>query len=206
LRGVKSLSVRNDDELAAVLIRRGMATEKQVAAARAAQWGCPTLEEYVGMTGTMIRSDIPASILHACSAAPMHYSSTGRRILLGFVSRVEYSVLESIETMTGCRVEPCFITQTELDEQMERVVSMPDYKHTAVDDPGAPDKMARTLGRAAVEIGAREASFTRYKNFVWARLTGKRGKMDVVFRMSYVAETIEPMEFEMVEEKFVNLR
>src|ERR1700742_4391398 len=38
LRMVKSLSVRNDDELAANLIRRGVVTEQQVAAARAAQW------------------------------------------------------------------------------------------------------------------------------------------------------------------------
>jgi hypothetical protein len=207
LRMVKSLGVRNDEELAASLIRLGLATEKQVVAARAAQWGCPALgQDYVGLTGTMVRSDIPQSILHACSAAPMHYSATGRRILLGFVSRVEYSVLEAIETMTGCRVEPCFITQTELDEQIERIVPMAEYKELVVDDPGTPDKMARTLGRAAVEIGARDAAFTRQKNFVWARLTGKRGKMDVIFRMPHVVEVIEPMEFEMLEEKIVNLK
>ena len=194
---------------AASLIRQGLATEKQVVAARAAQWGCPALgQDYVGLTGTMVRSDIPQSVLHACSAAPMHYSATGRRILLGFVSRVEYSVLEAIETMTGCRVEPCFITQTELDEQIERTVPMSDYKELVVDDPGTPDKMARTLGRAAVEIrGARCRRFTRQKNFVWARLTGKRGKMDVVFRMPHVVEgRSNRMEFEMLEEKIVNLK
>ena len=207
LRLVNSLSGRNEDELAANIIRLGLVTEKQVTAARAAQWGCPALgQDYIGTTGMMVQSDLPHSILHACMAAPMHYSPSGRRILLGFVSRVEYGVLESIETMTGCRVEPCFITQTEFDEQMERTVPMSDYKETVVDDPGTPDRMARTLGRAAVEIGAREADFTRYKNFVWARLRGKRGKMDVVFRMSHAVERAEPLDFETLEEKIVNLR
>lgn len=207
LRLANSLSGRNEDELAANLMRLGLVTEKQVAAARAAQWGCAALgQDYVGMTGMMVQSDLPHVILHACSAAPMHYSATGRRILLGFVSRIEYSIIESIETMTGCRVEPCFITQTELDEQMERTVRMSDSRETVVDDPGTPDKMARTLGRAAVEIGAREADFTHYKNFVWARLRGKRGKMDVIFRMSHVAETVEPMEFEMLDQKVATLK
>jgi hypothetical protein len=185
LRIATSQSQLHDEELAATVVRIGFATEKQVAVARSAQWGYPMLaQDYIGK---MVQADLPRAILHACPAAPLHYSASAKRILLGFVSRVEHSVLESIEQMTECRVEPCFITQTDFEEQMERLTALPDYEEIVVNDPGPPEKMARTVGRAAVEVGAREARFAEYRNHLWARIFGKRGTVDVVFRMNQAA-------------------
>jgi len=186
LRYATARCVPGDEGLAEAAVRLGFATEKQVAAARAVQWGYPALaQDYVGL---MVQADIPRAILEACFAVPLHYSVTAKRVLLGFVTRVEHSVLEPIEQMTGCRVEPCFITPSEFEEQMERLTVFPDYEETVVHDPGTPAKMARTIGRAAVDIGAREASFTQFKSLVWARVSGKRGKVDVVFHVNRAAE------------------
>jgi hypothetical protein len=44
--------------------------------------------------------------------------------------------------------------------------------------------MARTVGRAAVQVAAREASFAQWRNFVLVRVLGKRGKADVVFHVA----------------------
>ena len=43
-------------------------------------------------------------------------------------------------------------------------------------------QMARTLGGFAVEVQAIEASFTFCRNYIWVRLSGKRRKIDVLFR------------------------
>jgi len=180
----------HNEELAATVIRLGLVSEKQVAAARSAQWGYPMLaQDYIGK---MVQADLPRTILRACPAAPLHYSASAKRILLGFVSRVEHSVLEAIEQMTGCRVEPCFITRTDFEEQMERLTALPEYEEVVVNDPGPPEKMARTVGRAAVEVGAREARFVQYRNYVWARMFGKRGTVDVVFRVNQAAAETKP--------------
>ena len=180
LRTATDQSHRRNESLDRTLLHLGMATEKQLAVARSAQWGYPVLaQEHIGH---MVRADIPPAILDACSAVPLHYSLAAQRIVLGFVLRVEHGLLESIEQVTGCRVEPCFITATDLAEQMERLTRVPGYNEVLIDDPGTPEKMARTVGRMAVEVGAREACFTQCKNNVWVRLTGKRGIIDVIFR------------------------
>jgi Type II secretion system (T2SS), protein E, N-terminal domain len=168
-----------DEDIEESLVKLGMVSEKALVAARSAQWGYPVLAPEC--VGQLVEVEIPKSILNACRAVPLHYSATAKRILVGFVSRVEHSFLESIEEMTGCRVEPCFITPTDFQEQMERVTAPPDYEEVVVNDPGSPERMARTVGRTAVHVAAREAAFIKWRNFVLVRVAGKRGKADIVF-------------------------
>jgi Type II secretion system (T2SS), protein E, N-terminal domain len=170
---------RDEDELADILVRMKLVTEKQIATARSQQWGYPVFAR--DFSGQLVCLEIPRSLLRAYSAAPLHYSSSAKRILLGFASRVEHSLLYSIEQITGCRVEPCFITATDFEEQMARLTAPPDYQEQVINEPGPPEKMARTVGRAAVDVGAREASFGQCKNHIWVRILGKRGKVDIVF-------------------------
>ncbi len=170
-----------NENLDTTLVRMHVATDKQFALARSAQWGYPVLaQEHIGH---MVQADIPKTILDACSAVPFHCSLAAKRILLGFVYRVEHGLLESIEQVTGCRAEPCFVTAGDLSEQAERLTRTPEYSEIPIDDPGNPEKMARAVGRMAAESGAREARFTQCKNHIWARLTGKRGVIDAIFRM-----------------------
>lgn len=199
LRSATAESQRCDEDFALTVKRLRLATEQQIASARAMQWGYPVLgqPDYVGQS---LRTDIPRSILEASMAAPLHYSTTAKRILMGFVYRVEHSALAAIEQMTGCRVEPCFMTETDFKIQMESIAAAPDYREILMSDPGQPEKMARALGRTAVEIGAREAQFGRFKNLVWARLTGKRGKVDVLFRLNRVLAELRPEKSELFEE------
>jgi len=180
LRVASDQSQWRGEDIDATLIRLGMATEKQIAMARSVQWGYPVLaQEHIGH---MVQADIPQSILHSCSAIPLHYSHAAKRILLGFVYRIEHGLLRSIEQITGCRVEPCFITASDLAEQSERLTKIPNYSETFIEDPGPPERMARALGRTAVVIRAGEARFTQCKGNIWVRMTGKNGVADVVFR------------------------
>lgn len=173
------------EELDAALLRQGQVTEKQLTAARAVQWGCLGLAPE--HTGRMVEIDLPRSILESCEAVPLHYSATGKRVLLGFVRRPDHGLLGAIERMTGCRAEPCFISSAEFSEQMERITFVPDYEESVVNDPGglAPERMARTVARYAVRVAATAAAFTRCHDSIWARVSGKRGIADVVF---YVRE------------------
>jgi hypothetical protein len=198
LRVAGAESQKRGKDFAITVLRLGMVTERQIAAARAAQWGYPVLaQERIGQS---VQADIPRSVLEACTAAPLHYSTAAKRIMLGFVHRVEHSVLASIEQMTGFRVEPCFITPTDYSLQMELFSELPQYEEVVVSDPGPADKMARTVGRAAVDISAREASFTRYKNLVWARVAGKRGKRDVIFRVNRIHAELRAEESELFDD------
>jgi Type II secretion system (T2SS), protein E, N-terminal domain len=180
LRFAQTESELRRESLETTLIRHGLTSEKQFASARAAQWGYPVLAR--DRVGQMVESDIPQYLLKMFSAVPLQYSIKAKRILLGFVFRVEHSLLESIEKVTGCRAVPCFITATELAEQMKCVTNFPNQTTSIVEELGTPEIMARTMGRFSVEVAASHAVFSRCKNHVWARVSGKRGNADVIFR------------------------
>ena len=182
LRAATEQSQWRNESLDATLVRLRLATEKQLTLARSAQWGYPVLAQE--RIGHMVQADIPRTILDACSAVPFHYSLAAKRILLGFVYRVDLSLLESIEQVTGCRAEPCFVTPADLKEQAERLTRTPEYTEILIDDPGAPERMAHTVGRMAAETAALEARFALCRNHIWARLNGKRGIIDVIFQMA----------------------
>lgn len=161
--------------------RLGWATEKQLAAARALQWGYPVLGQ--DLSGHSVIADLPPLLFRTCSATPLYYSSETRRLVLGFVHHVDHPLLQSIEQITGCRAEPCFITPAELTWQLERLAGPRRYEQVVVDDPGTVPQMARTLGAHALRVSAFEAAFARCHSFIWARLAGNKGTVDVLFNI-----------------------
>lgn len=168
------------EELESVLVRHGWADEWQLSSARAAQWGYPVLGR--DRISQSVDADIPMTLLRSFSAVPLHYSKHARRLLLGFVYRVEHTLLHSIEQVTGCRAEPCFITPTEFCYQMERVTAAQDSREVVLDDSFTPADMAKTLGGFALEVVAREASLAHCQKYLWTRLSGKRRSIDVLFQ------------------------
>jgi hypothetical protein len=185
LRTATTLSERRGETLEATLIEQGFASEKQVAAARGAQWGIPVLAQEP--SSQVVHADLPLTLLDACGTAPLHYSAKARRLVLGFVDRVDYPLLHAIEQITGLRAEPCFITPSEFDAQMSRVKSFPDYQEIVEEEPGNEAQMSRTLGGFAVELSATAAAFARCKGWIWARISGDRGIADVIFAVKSTA-------------------
>ena len=138
------------EDLEAILVRLGLASERQLAAARAAQWGYPFLGRMA--LGSMLRQIFRRPCwMHArrcrCTA-----SETAKRFLLGFVYRVEHSLLNSLEQITGFRVEPCFITATEFREQMRRLTTIRAVKRSSSTIRNSPVEMANIVAGFALEL------------------------------------------------------
>lgn len=173
----------------ATVTGRGWVTEKQLAAARAAQWGYPVLGQ--DLSAHSVIADLPPSLFHACSATPLYYSAEAKRLVLGFIHRVDHGLLQAIEQITGCRAEPCFITQGELTRQLGRLEGPRRYSPVSVDQPGTVLQMARSLGGYALDVGAVGAAFARCHSWLWVRLSGTRGTMDALFNLKN-AEPVSP--------------
>ncbi len=171
---------RNEVEgikLETTVVEQGWVTERQLATARAAQWGYPVLGQ--DLSGHLVVADLPPILFSTCSATPLYYSS--ERLVLGFIHRVDHSLLQAIEKISGCRAEPCFITPTQLARQLERMTGPPRYEQVLVESPGTVEQMTRTLRGYAVQIGATDGGFARCHSFVWSRLAGGRETVDVLF-------------------------
>lgn len=181
LRLATTRSQWRSEDLEFTLVQMGFATEKQIAAGRSVQWGCPVLTQEGH--GPVVRADLPLSFLRAFEAVPVHYAPAAKRLVLGFIRRVEPCVLRAIEQITGCHAESCFLTPTEFNEQVERTFAAPDYEEVVIDQPGTPAHMGRALGGFAVEAGAREVSYVACKSWIWVRVAGKRKTVDAMFAL-----------------------
>ena len=190
LRFATAQSQLHGEELEIALLRLGLASERQLAS------------EGVGQS---VEADIPVTLLRSSCAVPLHYSAESKRLLLGFVYRVEHTLLHALEQVIGCKAQPCFITPTEFDIQMTRVTGAPDYKEEVFEDLLTPMRMANTLGGLAGEISAREANFVNCRDYIWTRLSGKRRRVDVLFRARRKMDTGQSEKFVYQEENFGSL-
>jgi hypothetical protein len=168
------------EPLEMTLLRLGFVSEKLLVAARATQWGYPVLAQE---SAAHVESDIPPTLLRQHSATPMHYSPAARRLLIGFVYRVDHSLLHALESLKNLRTEPCFITPMEFKEQMRRLTQASGYEEIVFEDGQIPAQMAKNVGGFASEIAATEARFTRCRDLIWTRLIGRKGMIDLLFRV-----------------------
>jgi hypothetical protein len=168
------------EALETALMRLGFVGERQIAAARAAQWGCPVLGQ--DGIGQRVEVEVPPTLLDSYSMAPVHASVAAKRLLVGFVYRVEHSLLNALEQITGLRAEPCFITPTERAEQMRHLTHDSECEEIVFGDGHTAAEMATNVAGFALEVAAREARFAHCRNYVWTRLYGKRKRLDVLFK------------------------
>ncbi len=181
LKAVADRNVQLTEPMETTLIRHGLVSEKQIAAARSAQWGCPVLGR--DQMGFPVRTDIPRSLLGAYSVVPVQQSDSAKRVLVGFVYRVEHSFLSAVEAITDLRADPCFITATEYEEQMASLPQTPNGKEVIASRDLHPEQICKTVGGIAIEIAVRDARFARCRDHVWLRLVGKRSKVDLLFHV-----------------------
>jgi 3-hydroxyisobutyrate dehydrogenase-like beta-hydroxyacid dehydrogenase len=83
---------------------------------------------------------------------------------------------------------------------MERLTAVAGCEEVVFEDLTTPAEMAKTAAGLAVEAAAREVHFARCRDYVWTRLTGKRRKIDVLFRVKRASETGKKKNFLVAEE------
>jgi len=185
LKQAKAEHKESGDEIGEVLVRQGAVTEQQVAAVRAAQWGCPVFAtpKLVVRTGVQI----PSSLFRPNSMIPLHYITATKSLMVGFVSSIEYGLLYAIEQIAGCKTEPCFITRSEFELQMEQhqqlgvqtVDGAP--KEADLEGTQSARDMAESLSDYAFESQAVDILFAKVKKRIWARVKCETRAFDMVF-------------------------
>jgi len=181
LRSAAAQAQSGAGRLENILLERGWVNEKQLAVARSVQWGQPALG--IDPLDKAVEANLPISLLRVHSAAPIYFSAERNRLVLGFVYRVDHTLLQSIEHITGCRTEPCFITPTEFENQMERFQVLPGYEELVSDRPADISQIARSLVDCAFDAPGAEVRFARCKSWVWVRIAGNGNTVDAIFTM-----------------------
>jgi hypothetical protein len=162
--------------------RLGFATGEQVTAAVAAQWACPVFS--LGDRRLDLQVGIPQFLLELCGILPVHFAESERRLMVGFVNAVQYQVLYTIGHMTACTVVPCFITAHDFESHLYSPSTSSLRDHELVFEQVAETgEMARIIRRYVVELGAEKIRLGKCRDYLWTRIAGPKGEMNLLFRM-----------------------
>jgi len=186
LRDVTSEQKEVGGEIGDLLVRSGSVSEGQIAAVRASQWGCPLFAMPKHLARTHIR--VPSTFIQLCSAVPVHLVNTAKVLLVGFVHGIDYGLLYAIEQITGCKTQPCFVTESDFQLQMRRLAEFDKSCDESIpyevnyDSVHTVEEIASSLCSFGVDLEADEVALARCKEHIWARLSSNDRKVDVIFK------------------------
>jgi hypothetical protein len=160
-----------------VLCELQFATEEQVAAAAATQWGCPVFSPKSGVSEVQAR--IPIFLLELLCMAPVHYATSRNQLLVGFVYGIEHQVLHTIEHMTDSLTAPCFITASDCAKTIRSLAA----RNTEIvfERVTSAGEMASIVESYAFQVGAEEARLGLCREYVWVRLNRDKHPTDLLF-------------------------
>ncbi len=161
----------------------GFATEQDVTAALALQWGCPVLSSFdlaVDLAGVDSPGGIPLPILEAFQMLPANYATATNTLYLAFGERVDHAALYAIERTLGCRTQPCVAGRKRISRQLEslRQSSRPVDVEFVTHDLG---EMARITSSYINRLSPEEIHISRLGHFIWLRLHARLGATNLVF-------------------------
>ncbi|MGA9568389.1 MAG: hypothetical protein WBS19_22905 [Candidatus Korobacteraceae bacterium] len=160
-----------------ILCELNFATEQEVAAAAATQWGCPVFTPKSTICEPQAR--VPGAWMELYSMAPVHYVAAARKLFIGFVYRVEHDVLRTIEELTSCMTAPCFITSSDCRQAIRGLA--PTRNDVNFDQVSSVPEIANIVRSYAFQVGAGEARLGVCRDYVWARLNRDGCPTDLVF-------------------------
>lgn len=172
---------RNGQSIGDIVQNLGFATPEQVTAAVAAQWSCPVFP--LGDRTIFPQIAVPRRLLEAYGMLPVHFAENSRRLIVGFVSRVQYHILHTIENIADCVVTPCFITARDYQVYLQLPVFSERENEIVFDRVSGPAEMARLACNYVKQIKATRTRFGVCRDYLWMRMWGARHQMDLLFRL-----------------------
>jgi hypothetical protein len=183
LRAAVDFQKENGGRMGELLVTLGFATQAQVTAALASQWGHPFLS--LKNRQVKVEHRIPTRLMELYSMLPIHFITQTNKLVIGFAELVEYRILSTIESMLGCTVVPCFITKEDFDQHFQSVRMQQSCgdEEVVFEQRAGISEIARIARNYAWQIGARSANFGLCSDYLWSRLQGQRVCMDVLTKI-----------------------
>lgn len=167
------------------LIELGYVPEEKVTAALSMQWGCPVYPMQSGNI-SVATEFLPKTLMETGRVVPLHVQADQKVAYLAFLDRVDYTLLYSIERMTGYRTMPCVASPSRLRQTLVKLRSSSRTREVVFDAAMAAVDMARIARNYGDAVGARDVSIARCAEFIWVRCSRASGATDLLFRAGEV--------------------
>jgi hypothetical protein len=153
----------------------GFATELDITAALARQWGCPLLR---GCAADLLADHCPAiplPLLESFQMLPVEFGESNRRLLVAFSGGVDHTALYAIERMLGYHTEPCLVTASRLRQGLQTLAGIR-VSDDVVFDGVEDSECAHIIGSYAAKLAARDIRLARCGKHFWVRLERAEGR------------------------------
>jgi hypothetical protein len=157
----------------------GFASEQDVTAALALQWGCPVASSF-GHAIIDSHGNIPLRILEAFQMVPFNYAASTNTLYLAFGARVDHAALYAIEKILDCRTQPCVAPSKRVARELEqlRLLARPNDVEFATRDLG---EMARITSSYISRLSPEDVRLSRVGRFIWLRMKARRTSINLLF-------------------------
>jgi len=162
-----------------VLLRLGFASEDQIVAAIASQWGSPV---YPVERSSECHHMIPQLLQEQHLMTPIHWVSAARDLYVAFTRAVNHSLLYSIESMLECHTIPCFIKDSSLTERLRNAASTTPESEISIETRATTQEMCGSVVSYAQQVGAEEIRLLACDTHFWIRIQTDHRHFDLLFR------------------------
>jgi hypothetical protein len=159
--------------------RLGYVGQQQVAAALAAQWRCPVLNN---MPRQLLHCGLPHGLLLEFQMLPVHFVSATRTLHVAFASEIAYGALIAVEQMLDCKTEACLVTAAAFQAGIERLqqTAVPSEKLFA--NPRSPAEIAQITSSYAARLEAENVNLVSCGDLAWIRIDGGSEPTNFLFQ------------------------
>lgn len=172
------------------LEKLGFATEQQVTAALGLQWSCPVLASRT-QPGSECAHMLPYRLLERFRMLPVQFVEPTRTLLVAFCDGIDHTALYSIEQMLDCRTQPCVMSHTALEQELERLGREPRPDDRLFESWCDASEMARITSSYAHKLGASEVRVAGCGEYIWVRLETTGDAATLLFRRPVAAPSPE---------------
>jgi hypothetical protein len=152
----------------------GFATELDITAALARQWGCPLLRSEAANLLVDHCPAIPLPLLESFQMIPVEPVEAKHSLLVAFSGGIDHTALYAIERMLGYRTESCLVTASTLRQGLLALAGIR-VSDDVVFDRVEDSECAQIIGSYAARLAAREIRLARCGKHLWARFEREQG-------------------------------
>jgi len=147
----------------------GFATEHDVTAALALQWGCPVATS-VDPSTVQSLGNIPLPILEAFQMLPLNYAAATNTLYIAFGERVDHAALYAIEKILSCRTQPCVAGRKSIARRLDSMRQLPRPNDVEFGPMSDLAEMARIAASYTSRLAPEEVRLSRIGRFIWLHL------------------------------------
>ncbi|MGB9236020.1 MAG: hypothetical protein WCC04_16545 [Terriglobales bacterium] len=157
----------------------GFASERDITAALALQWGCPVASSF---DHSIVDSpgNIPLRILEAFQMVPFNYTASTNTLYLAFGARVDHAAVYAIERILDCRTQPCVAPSKSVARQLEQLRQLKSSSDVefSTRDMG---EMARITSSYIARLSPEDVRISRIGQFIWLCLKAHSVSTNLLF-------------------------